>query len=275
MFTTNHLIQLEKLGYIGPIDFLTNDEVKNLKEKILNYKRWIFESGFVLNQVLASGAAITHKKELINFLIKYFSDDVVSLGSRPFLGGGEPGKAIPWHHEMDFGRIFGNDTSGVQTWLTLDDADVNNGALQVIPGSHKLSELDPINIYGLDVFSKKENLHNYSIQFLKSKLEKNNFEITTFKSKPGQLYLFHWKLLHRTAPYNKFSERRLTINSRYVSKSENFNNDWCNKNARFVCSNNKIYNRDLLKMKYSDIVYSKYVHSFKTIYKKILKKVIN
>lgn len=273
MFCENNLTQLRKFGFTGPIDFLKADEVKILKEKILKYRRWIFESGFTMNQVLNEAAHLTYKKELIEFLIKYFDDDVVSLGSRPFLGGGNPGKAIPWHHEMDFGRIFGNNVKGVQTWLSLDEANLDNGALQVIQKSHLIKELDPVNVYGKDIFQSKENLHIYSIDFIKKKMENHNYEVTTFNAKPGQLFLFDWKVLHRSSPYTKFSERRLTINARYVSQSENFTHNWLNKNSKFACSEKKLYEERLLNLKYFDLLHSKNSIRLKTYYKKVLKKI--
>jgi len=273
MFDEKNLTQLREFGFTGPVVFLKADEVKILKEKILKYKRWIFESGFSMNQVLNEAAHLTYKKELIEFLIKYFDDDVVSLGSRPFLGGGNPGKAIPWHHEMDFGRIFGNNVKGVQTWLSLDEANLDNGALQVIQKSHLIKELDPVNVYGKDIFQSKKNLHAHSIGALKEKLEKHIFEITTFNAKPGQLFLFDWKVLHRSSPYKKFSARRLTINARYVSQSENFTHDWFNMNSKFICSEKKLYQEHLLNLKNFDLLGRKNSIRLKTYYNKMLKKV--
>ena len=272
MFTEKDLITFKELGFIGPIDFLSQKEVEQLKKKLLNHQRWIFESGFTLNQVLLEGAQLTYKRELIEFLNKYLFDDVVSLGSRPFSGGGDPGKIIPWHHEMDFGRIFGNKVSGVQTWLSLDEVDMNNGALQVIVKSHRISELDPLNVYGSDVYNKKENLHLYSIDFLMKKLEKHNFETFTFNAKPGQLYIFDWKLLHRTYPYQGLSKKRITINARYVAQRSDFSHEWFKKNLKFLCSKNNCYNNNLLKLKKIAYIYKKNTVRFETFLKKINKK---
>ncbi len=41
---------------------------------------------------------------------------------------------IPWHQDNGFGRL--EPPLDLTVWVTLDDCDVNNGCLWVIPGSH-------------------------------------------------------------------------------------------------------------------------------------------
>jgi phytanoyl-CoA hydroxylase len=87
-----------------------------------------------------------------------------------------------WHQDFRYWH-FSNDNL-VSVWLALDSEDEYNGALEFIPGSHKM-QFDPSQFDGKEYFL--ESGENEEI--IKRK--------ASFKLHKGDVVLFHCKTLHR------------------------------------------------------------------------------
>ncbi len=119
-------------------------------------------------------------------------------------GGGTP---VAWH--QDVGETNGGYYAGgapvpsVTCWLALDRTTLANGAVRVVPGSHKA-------LYG-----------DYRAR-LRAKLLEHGViaaadvaRAVTFELEPGQFYLFHSWLLHGS-DVNRTRQRRAGLNMRYT-----------------------------------------------------------
>ena len=79
---------------------------------------------------------------IVDVLTKLIGPDVKSMQSMLFIkAAGKPGQA--WHQDEVF--IPTRDRSLTGAWIAVDDANVENGGLWVIPGSHKPGILWPQN----------------------------------------------------------------------------------------------------------------------------------
>jgi phytanoyl-CoA hydroxylase len=106
-----------------------------------------------------------------------------------------------WHQDFRYWH-FENDNL-VSIWLALDSEDSNNGVLEFIPGSHKMS-------FDISQFDDKE--------YFKEDIEPNISLINTkvsYNLKKGDVVLFHCKLLHRA---NKNSTNEPKISFVYTVK---------------------------------------------------------
>ena len=107
-----------------------------------------------------------------------------------------------WHQDIRYWS-FTNDNL-ISIWLALDDEYEDNGVLEFIPASHKMS-------YDPDQFDKKD--------YFISDYAPNQPLINTKESsslKKGDVVLFHCKLLHRA---NKNSTNRAKISFVYTVRS--------------------------------------------------------
>lgn len=106
-----------------------------------------------------------------------------------------------WHQDRRYWRY--SDDNLVSIWLALDDENNDNGVLEFIPGSHRIS-LEP------DQFDEKE--------YLREDLDKNipliEQKVSTTLKK-GDVVLFHSLLLHRA---NKNETDRPKISFVYTVK---------------------------------------------------------
>ncbi len=93
-----------------------------------------------------------------------------------------------WHQDRRYWRY--SDDNLVSVWLALDDEDSQNGVLEFIPGSHRMT-------FEADQFDEKE--------YLKESFDKNipliKKKVSTTLHK-GDVVLFHSLLLHRANKNN-------------------------------------------------------------------------
>jgi phytanoyl-CoA hydroxylase len=88
---------------------------------------------------------------LLDLMDGLVGDDVISYGSVMVFKLAEGGPAVPMHRDIAE-DVFGDDHLWYAAGIYLDDADVGNGCLWVIPGSHRArgAELAALSEQGFD-----------------------------------------------------------------------------------------------------------------------------
>jgi predicted dehydrogenase len=126
-----------------------------------------------------------------------------------------PGKneEVPWHQDVGAknGGYYpdGRPVPSVTCWMALDRVSAENGAVQVLPGSHKRLIGD---------FRK-----NFHAELLKTRaLTKEDLAAAvTLNLEPGEFYFFHSWLVHGSAP-SSIAVRRAGLNMRYVAPDDRY-----------------------------------------------------
>lgn len=111
---------------------------------------------------------------------------------------------IPWHQDHDF-EYLRPDVS-LAVWLAIDDATVENGCLEVIPGSH-LELLPSIPRAADGEFDSRVGMSHVAGR-----------RRVPIELRAGEFLLFRNKILHRSAP-NQSPRRRLGLAIRYTIPS--------------------------------------------------------
>ena len=138
-------------------------------------------------------------------------DAVGSLIEGPFLAWGthffcklahDP-KAVTWHQDAPYWPLTPQAT--ITAWIAIDDVDVVNSALRVIPQSHLVGEVPrrPSTV-------AENNVLNTSIDLSSSVPQPVAFEM-----KAGQFSLHHDMLVHGSLP-NQSDRRRCGLTVRYA-----------------------------------------------------------
>ncbi len=73
---------------------------------------------------------------MVQSLVKMLGPDVIYFSSKINVKPGEIGSIVEWHQDMAYGPL--TNRSVVAVLIYLDDADLTNGCLQVIPGKHRM-----------------------------------------------------------------------------------------------------------------------------------------
>ena len=110
-----------------------------------------------------------------------------------------------WHQDERF--IPTRDRSLVGVWIAVDDADVENGCLWVLPGSHRTGQLWPTQDHGQpDTFDPTD--------------ESFGFDATgaiPVEVEAGTVVFFNGYLLHRSLPNRSADRRRMALVNHYMN----------------------------------------------------------
>jgi len=125
-------------------------------------------------------------------------------------------KEVPWHQDVGSknGGYYpdGRPVPSVTCWMALDQVGAENGAVRVLPGSHKRL----IGDFRLNFHAELLKKGDLRPEDLRSAV--------TFKLAPGEFYLFHSWLIHGSAPIST-AGRRAGLNIRYAAPDDRYDPD--------------------------------------------------
>jgi ectoine hydroxylase-related dioxygenase (phytanoyl-CoA dioxygenase family) len=114
------------------------------------------------------------------------------------------GKRVPWHEDSAYWRGQWDPMEVVTVWLAIDDSDLGNGCMHVIPGSHR------------DGYSAYDAVEG---AVFGSEIRKGSFDDSRAVPcilQAGQCSLHHAKTIHGSAA-NTSSRRRCGYTMRFIS----------------------------------------------------------
>ena len=142
-----------------------------------------------------------YAEPLLRAVRDLLGDDVVAWATHYFCKLPGDGKAVSFHQDASYWGLTPAKT--VTVWLALDDTDEDNGAMQFLPGSHKVGHIPWKE-------SSEESVLNQQIKDISmfDKPFSNNL-------KAGE-YSLHSSLLVHGSPKNQSSRRRCGLTIRYA-----------------------------------------------------------
>ena len=82
---------------------------------------------------------ILTNKRIIDCVADLLGEDVVAWGSHFFCKMPGDGRAVAWHQDASYWPL--TPSHAVTVWLAIDDADLDNGCMKFIAGSHHSGHL--------------------------------------------------------------------------------------------------------------------------------------
>lgn len=116
---------------------------------------------------------------------------------KPPRGGGEK----PWHQDMAYGNLA-YDKAVIGVWIALDEAEIENGCMHVIPRSHMQGAIPH--------YAERD----WQLCDTMVPVERD----VVVPLKPGGALFFHGLLMHGT-PFNQSEKRRRAIQLHYAPRS--------------------------------------------------------
>lgn len=157
------------------------------------------------HKVSAVAMGVMHNENVVRALEAVIGPNVKSMQSMLFVKSeGKPGQA--WHQDEHF--IPTRDRSLVAAWIALDDANVDNGCLWVIPGSHRPGVIYPDR----DQDDRRFDCTNEAYGFPYSDEDAVPVEIPA-----GAALIFNGYLLHRSLENSGKRGYRRAIVDHYMS----------------------------------------------------------
>jgi non-heme Fe2+,alpha-ketoglutarate-dependent halogenase len=228
---------------------LTLDQIQHFNEKGYLTSLDVFDEAEVsenrayFNQLMDKASAVGHnsysiygwqthcsglydlvvQRRILDYLQDLLGENLVCWGVHFFCKMPRDTQRVSWHQDAAYWPLTPSKTLTV--WLAIDDVDEENGAMRVIPGSHRHGE----------------------IAFEESKSEENNILSTTVKSpetygdepvsialNAGQIEMHSDLLLHGSEP-NPSSRRRCGLVMRYISPDVRALDDFWRQKSIICC----------------------------------------
>ena len=191
----------EDQGFVAPIDILTAEEVKKIKEEIEYIeKKWPNELvGLGRNNVHYISPIfdqVCHNSKILDAVESIIGKDILVGGTTLFIKDPDKKGFVSWHQDAKY--IGFEPYNWVTAWLAITDANEENGCMRMWSGSHKEKIKDHKDTYD------ENNLLTRGQTVQDVPIEKTTPNIL----KAGQLSLHHPMIVHGSGP-NKSNQRRI------------------------------------------------------------------
>jgi non-haem Fe2+, alpha-ketoglutarate-dependent halogenase len=131
--------------------------------------------------------------------------DILLLATHFFCKYGQTEKHVDWHQDVTYWGL--EPPFAVTAWVAVDDSDVENGCMRVIPGSHR---------EGIREHGKSERTGNLlSINQAVPVTDEEESRAVNLELRAGEMSLHHGALIHGSLP-NRSERRRCGLTLRYV-----------------------------------------------------------
>ncbi len=198
-------------GYLCPLDVFDSEEIKAHRayfDRILEEaaaKGWNSYSINGWQDRLRSLWDLCHEDRVLDYVQDLLGEDLICWATHYFCKMPHDGKTVAWHQDASYWPLTPSKT--VTVWLAIDDADVENGAMQVFPGTH---------LQGQIAFSRSERSENNVLNQTVRNVERFGVDPVSLEMKAGQISLHTDWVLHGSQP-NASDRRRCGLTMRFVS----------------------------------------------------------
>ena len=201
MLSVKELKDYKDNGFVAPIDVLSTEEVKEIREEIEHIeKKWPDELvGLGRNNVHYISPIfdqVCHHSKILDAVESIIGKDILVGGTTLFIKDPDKKGFVSWHQDAKY--IGFEPYNWVTAWLAITDANEENGCMRMWAGSHK----EKIK-YHKDTYDKN-NLLTRGQTVQNVPVEKTTPNIL----KAGQLSLHHPMVVHGSGP-NKSNKRRI------------------------------------------------------------------
>ena len=188
-------------GFVAPINVLSLEEVKKIKEEIEYIeKKWPDELvGLGRNNVPDISPVfdqVCHNSKILDAVESIIGKDILVGGTTLFIKDPDNKGFVSWHQDAKY--IGFEPYNWVTAWLAITDANEENGCMRMWSGSHKEKIKDHKDTYDENnLLTRGQTVQNVPIE-----------KTTPNILKAGQLSLHHPMIVHGSGP-NKSNQRRI------------------------------------------------------------------
>jgi non-heme Fe2+,alpha-ketoglutarate-dependent halogenase len=209
MLSAAQIEQYREEGFVAPVPVLTKTEARELRARLERFER---ETGGPLKGDLRHKshllftwlADLVRHPRILDAIEDLYGPDLLCWSSNFFIKERESPAFVSWHQDSTYWGLDKPDV--VSAWVAFTAANSGNGAMRVIPGSHKLDQ-----IAHRDTFAK----HNLLTRGQEVAVDVDEGQAVTLELKPGEMSLHHVRLVHGSPP-NLSDDRRIGFAIRYV-----------------------------------------------------------
>jgi ectoine hydroxylase-related dioxygenase (phytanoyl-CoA dioxygenase family) len=218
--TLEQVEQYNEKGYVFPVDIFSQSEIESIRSYFDELLPKALEAGWNSYELTnwhkhCQGVwDIVTDSRIIDVMEDMLGETVILRHSHFFAKLPGDGMRVSWHQDASYWPL--TPSKVVSAWLAIDDVDLGNGAMQVIPGSHLRAQVE-----FRDSTADEHNVLNQTVE----NPEEHGDPPVALELKAGQISLHSDWVLHGSEP-NESNRRRCGLAMRYLSKDVRAYNGW-------------------------------------------------
>lgn len=220
LLTQQQIEQYNEKGYILPLDVFSIDEIAEHRAYFDELLPKALDAGWNSYEITnwhkycAGVWDIVTEGRILDYVQDLLGETLILRHSHFFAKLPGDGKRVSWHQDASYWPL--TPSKVVTAWLAIDDVDVENGAMQVIPGSHLHAQI------AFEESGAEEQ--NVLTQVVRNAEDYGDPPVA-FELKAGQISLHTDWLLHGSEPNNS-DRRRCGLAMRFLSSDVRAFNGW-------------------------------------------------
>ena len=216
LLTKAQIDQYNDQGYLFPFDIFSAEEITEIRAYFSKAMAAGWNSYEITNwhKHCRSVYDLVTNSRILDYVQDLLGETLILRHSHFFAKLPGDGKRVSWHQDASYWPL--TPSKVVSAWLAIDDTDVENGAMQVIPGSHKNAQV---------AFEKSSKTENNVLNQTVHHPEKHGNDPVSLTLKAGQMSLHSDWILHGSEP-NMSTRRRCGLAMRFLSSDVRAYNDW-------------------------------------------------
>ncbi len=218
--TPEQIAGYQRDGYVCPVDGFSTAQARGWRDRLEAFERaqgqkmtrgHNFKPHLLfpwVDEIVHSPAVLDAVEDLIGPEIRLFH-----LTVWPKDAGS--GAYVSWHQDATYFAL--EPACHVTAWVALTDAPVEAGCMEVVPGSHKLGQMQ---------HAEMQDPHNLLSRGQALAVDVDRTKTAFMPVKAGQFSLHHTHLVHSSRP-NRSADRRIGLGISYIPTSA-----WCTSDTR-------------------------------------------
>jgi non-haem Fe2+, alpha-ketoglutarate-dependent halogenase len=212
ILTTAQIEQYREEGFVSPIRVMSEAAAGEYRRRLEAFEA---TSGGSLGGDLRHKshllftwlAELVRHDRILDAVEDLYGPDLLCWSTNFFIKEKANPAFVSWHQDSTYWGLSKPDV--VSAWIAFTPAHGGNGAMQVIPGSHKVDQIPH-----RDTFDK----HNLLTRGQEIAVDVDESKAVTITLEPGEMSLHHVRLVHGSPP-NTSDDRRIGFAIRYVPTS--------------------------------------------------------
>jgi hypothetical protein len=209
ILTQAQIDQFHEQGFVSPIRVMSAAEALGYRSRL---ERFELETGAPLGGHLRHKthllftwlADLVRHPRILDAVEDLYGPDLLCWTTNFFIKEKANPAFVSWHQDSTYWGLSQPDV--VTAWVAFTLANAGNGAMEVIPGSHKLDQIPH-----RDTFAK----HNLLTRGQEIAVEVDQAKAVRLDLEPGEISLHHVRLVHGSPP-NTSDGRRIGFAIRYI-----------------------------------------------------------
>jgi non-haem Fe2+, alpha-ketoglutarate-dependent halogenase len=200
--------QYQDDGYYAPVRVLSSEQAAALRERLETYEAGAGRLAGPLRQkshlLFTWLNDLVRDERILDAVEDLIGPDILCWGSSFFIKEPRDTAYVSWHQDSTYWGLEPPDI--VTAWIAFTDSRPANGAMRVIPGSHKLDQVPHRDTFAAD------NLLSRGQEVM---VDVDERQAVTLELNAGEMSLHHVRLIHGSEP-NPSGTRRIGYAIRYI-----------------------------------------------------------